>query len=115
MASVVYADLSGEGFQPFTTDLLPVFERVAVTNIGHAEPLDTIPPIRYIRLGWWAFYEEIVSNPDVPDGKYLSQYHWLTFTRENWNDRTPVDAQGASGFFYRLGPLVTATFWFYWP
>jgi hypothetical protein len=111
--AVAFAGITGKGFQAFGSAGSPTFERVAVTSLGTAEALVSAPPIRYLHLGMWAFYEDLVGDPDLPDGLYLSQFHWMSFALESWADTTAVDAQGYSGFFFDLAPGVVATFWFY--
>lgn len=112
----VHAGLTARGFVPLTTVFTPTFERAAITALGVAEALDPAPPIRYIHLGWWAFYEDL---PDTswggPAGLYVSQYHWLSFIRENWADGTSGPAFGYSGFVYSLYPGVELTLGFFSP
>lgn len=103
----VHSGLSGQGFAPLTSVTSPLFERTFVTSLGAAEALDPAAPSRYLHLGFWAFYEDLVDFGDgFPDGKYISQYHWLNYVLESWNDRTSVDAQGYSGIYWRLYPGV---------
>jgi hypothetical protein len=112
----VHSGLTGEGFVTLATSTSPVFERCAVTALGVAERIDPSDPSRYLHLGYWAFYEDIDSTDwGGPIGFYVSQYHFLNFERESWGDATSSNAQGYSGFFYRLWPGVQVTLGFFQP
>jgi hypothetical protein len=112
----IHAGLTGSAYVPFDSNYNTIYQRSAVTDIGTAEPLESVNPKRYLHLGWWAFYEDLDLFPwDGPGGKYLSQYHFLNYERENWADTTSEQAQGYSGFFYRLYPGVEVTLAFFQP
>lgn len=112
----LHSGLSGVGSGTLTSVTAPTFERAAVTSLGAAEALDPTAPTRYLHLGYWAFYEELVDDSSgFPDGLYIAQYHWLNFEFESWADKTSVESFGYSGFTYRFFPGVVVTLGFFSP